>query len=84
MAAMTKQEKYIVYIGTAEYVLRVQELLWGLESWPERFRVVLPASKQWTATTMYGSSGREAAERATEFLSRFAGACNRLSHAKAR
>jgi hypothetical protein len=83
MAAMIKEERYIVYIGTEEHVMRVQELLWGLDSWPERFRVLLPASKESTATTIYGSTGREAAERATEFLSRLASAHNRLSHAKA-
>jgi hypothetical protein len=83
MATMIKEERYIVYISTEEYVLRVQELLWGLDAWPERFRVVLPASREWTATTMYASTGREAAERATEFLSRFARARNWLSHAKA-
>ena len=83
MATMIKEQRYIVYIGTEEHVLRVQELLWGLESWPERFRVLLPTSREWTATTIYGSTARETAERAMEYLSCFLGARARLIHAKA-
>jgi hypothetical protein len=82
MATMIKEEKYILYIGTEEYVLGVQELLWGLEAWPEKFRALLPESGEWTATTVYGSSGREAAERAMEYLSSYAVPCTPLSHAK--
>lgn len=83
MAMMIKEERYIVLIGREEHALRVRELVWGLEPWPEKIRVLLLASREWTATTIYGSTGRETAERATEFLSRFTGAHNRLSYAKA-
>jgi hypothetical protein len=83
VATMIREQRYIVYIGTEEHVLRMQELLWGSESWPERFRVLLPASREWAATTTYGSTGREAAERAMEYLSCFLGARVRLAHAKA-
>jgi hypothetical protein len=83
MATMIKEEKYTVYVGTEEYVLRVQELLWGLEPWPERFRAQIPASAEGNATMVYGSTGREAAERATEYLSYFSGARTWLSHARA-
>jgi hypothetical protein len=83
MATMIKEETYILYIGTEEYVLRVQELLWGLEPWPERFRVQIPASAERKATTVYGSTGRDAAERAMEYLSCFSAARTCLSHAKA-
>ena len=31
VATMIKEEKYILYVGTEEYVLGVQELLWGSE-----------------------------------------------------
>jgi hypothetical protein len=82
MATMIREDKYILYVGTEEYVLPVQELLLGLEPWPERFRALLPASKEWTATTVYGSSGREAAERAMEYLSLHSGPCTRLNQAK--
>jgi hypothetical protein len=83
MAAMIKEERYIPYLGTEEYALRVQELLWGLEPWLERFRAQIPASAERNATTVYGSTGREVAERATEYLSCFSGARSWLSHAKA-
>jgi len=79
---MIKEEKYIVYIGTEEYELRVQELLWGSEPWPERFRAQIPASAERKATTLFGSTGREAAERATEYLSCYSSVHTRLSHAK--
>lgn len=82
MATMIEEEKYILYIGTEEYVLGVQELLWGSEPWPERFRVQIPASAERKATTVYGSTGSEAAERATEYLTSYSGARTRLSHAK--
>lgn len=82
MATMIKEENYILYIGPDEFVLPVQELLSGLEAWPEKFRALLPASREWTATTVYGSTGREAAERAMEFLSLHSVPCTRLGHAK--
>jgi hypothetical protein len=82
MATMIREEKYVVYIDTEEHVLRVQELLFGLEAWPEKFRALLPASREWTATVVYGSSGREAAERATQYLSSFSVLTTRLSQAK--
>jgi hypothetical protein len=69
MATMIREERYILYLDSEEYVLRVQELLWGLDPWPEKFRALLPMSRNWTAHVVYGSSGREAAERAMEYLS---------------
>jgi len=82
MATMIKEERYVVYIDTEEYALRVQELLCGLEPWPERFRALLPESYKWTATVVYGSSGREAAERAMKYLSSLSVSSTRLSQAK--
>jgi hypothetical protein len=83
MGTIIKEERYIVYIGTEEHMLRVQELLRGLEPWPERFRAQIPASAERQATTVYGSTGREVVELATEFLNRFSVAHTRLSHATA-
>ncbi len=82
MATMIKEEMYVVYVGTEEYVLHVQELVWGLEPWPERFRAQLPMSSDWTATVVYGSTGREAAERATQYLSCVTAARTRLNNAR--
>ncbi len=78
MATTIKEERYIVYIGTEEHVLRVQELLEGLEPWPERFRARIPASAERHATTVYGSTEREVVERSTQFLSKFSVARTRL------
>jgi hypothetical protein len=69
MATMIKEEKYILYLDGEEHVLRVQELVLSLEPWPEKFRALLPASRRWTATMVYGFSGREAVERAMHYLS---------------
>jgi hypothetical protein len=82
MATVIKEERYVVYIDTEEHALRVQELLCGLEPWPEKFWALLPASQKWTATMVYGSSGREAAERAMMYLSSFLVSSARLSQAK--
>lgn len=82
MATMIREEKYIVNVGAEEYVLQVQELVWGLDHWPERFRACLPESRNWTATVVYGATAREAAERATEYLSCVTGTRPRMSQAK--
>jgi hypothetical protein len=82
MATMIKEERYIVYLDTEEHILRVQQLLSGLEPWPEKFRALLPSSEEWTATMVYGSSGIEAAERAMQYLSSFSVSSTRLSQAK--
>jgi len=82
MATMIREDKYILYVGTEEYVLPVQELLSGLEPWPEKFRALLPASREWTARTVYGSSGREAAERAMEYLTLYSCPSTQLNQAK--
>ena len=84
MATLIKEERYIVYIDTEENVLSVQELLSGLEPWPERFRAQIPPSVGRKATTVYGSTGREVVERATDYLSRFSGARTWLSDAATR
>ena len=82
MATIIKEQKYIVYIGAQEHVLRVQELLSGQDSWPEKFRALLPASPEWTATMVYGSTEIEAAERAMKYLSSYAFALSPLGHTK--
>jgi hypothetical protein len=68
MATMVKEERYIFRLHGAEHELRVQELVWGSEVWPERFRVELPAPDDREAVAFYGATGREAVERAAEYL----------------
>lgn len=82
MPTTIRETRYIVYIGLEEHVLRVQELLGGLEPWPARFRTQIPASAEREATTLYGATEKEVVERATEFLSKFAVARTRLGHAR--
>jgi len=82
MATMIKEEQYIICIGAEEHVIRVQELLWGSEAWPERFRARISQSMERLAITVYGSSGREVAERPVERLSHFSCEDNRLSGAR--
>ena len=69
MATMLKEEKYMLQIAYEEHVLQVQELVWGSESWPEKFRVQLPTSNGKKTTTIYGTTSREVVEVAAEYLS---------------
>jgi hypothetical protein len=50
-------------------VLRVEELVWGSTTWPERFRVRVPAARTRNSRKFYGTTAREAVERAIEYLS---------------
>lgn len=71
MATMTKEDRYVLRLGGVELELQVQELVWGSESWPERCRVALTARDGEKPVTFYGATGREAVERAAEYLLRF-------------
>lgn len=69
MSVLLKEERYILYSGMREYVIRVQELVGGDEAWPGRFRIELPASEERRAARFYGSSSSEVVERAIRYLS---------------
>jgi hypothetical protein len=83
MAAMIKEERYVVYIGDKKHVLHVQELLWGLGPWPERFRAEIPQYAESKAVTVYGCTEREVAERVVEHLRQLPAERNELSRAEA-
>jgi hypothetical protein len=68
MAEFIKEERFLFFVGTKEHVLRVQELLWGSMAWPERFRIH-DGSYRRDAQNFYGTTAREAVERAIEYLS---------------
>ena len=68
MTTLLREERYILRSGNQEHVLRVQELISGSEAWIERFRVQLSASNLRAAKTIYGSTGREVAEKAAAYL----------------
>ena len=67
MTELIKEERFLFFVGTKQHVLRVQELLWGSTAWPERFRV--HGSYRRNAQNFYGTTAREAVERAIEYLS---------------
>ncbi len=69
MAELIKEERFLFFVGTKEHVLRVQELLWGSTAWPERFRIHVHGSYRRDAQNFYGTTAREAVERAIEYLS---------------
>jgi phenylacetate-coenzyme A ligase PaaK-like adenylate-forming protein len=69
MANLIREERYILQMGTEEHILRVQELVLGAETWPERFRIKMPASHTREAKTFYGATSDEVVRRAVEFLS---------------
>jgi|HubBroStandDraft_6_1064221.scaffolds.fasta_scaffold527827_2 phenylacetate-coenzyme A ligase PaaK-like adenylate-forming protein len=68
MPTILREVPYTVCVRGEEYSLRVQELISGSESWPEKFRVQLHASLRHRAQTIYGPSDQEVAEKAAEYL----------------
>jgi phenylacetate-coenzyme A ligase PaaK-like adenylate-forming protein len=69
MASLIREERYLFRIGTEEHILRVQELIWGGEAWPEPFRIEICASGGHKAAKFYGTSAREVVEMVAEYLS---------------
>ena len=69
MAELLKEERYIFFLGTTEYVLRVQELIKGSSLWPERFRIQVAASYSRAGRKFYGTTSQEVVALATEYLS---------------
>jgi phenylacetate-coenzyme A ligase PaaK-like adenylate-forming protein len=69
MASLIREDRYLLRIGAEEHILRVQELVWGSERWPEPFRVEICASGGHKAAKFYGTSAREVVEMAAEYLS---------------
>jgi phenylacetate-coenzyme A ligase PaaK-like adenylate-forming protein len=82
MSAIIREERYILYVGLKEHVLRVQQLISSSESWPEGFRVLIPASVDMQATSVYGSTAKEVAERAFAYLAFTSGASTWLNGSK--
>lgn len=68
MANLITEYRYILQIGVEEVVLRVQELIWGAEPWPEKCRIQLPASPTRAAQKFYGANPREVVEKAVQYL----------------
>lgn len=69
MDPLLKAERYISQIGTTETFARIEELIRGMECWPEKFRTHVTATHDHAAKTVYGSTAREAVEKAVEYIS---------------
>lgn len=73
MTNLIRQERYVFQTATEEQMLRVEELVFGDEEWPERCRVDIPKTRTHAAKRFYGPTPQVAAERAAEYLSGSAG-----------
>lgn len=69
MASLIKEERYICHIGTEEHILRVQQLVYGEEPWPQRYRLDLPASSARPARRFYAADPIRVAKQAVKYLS---------------
>lgn len=69
MSVLLKEERYILYSGLEEHVMRVQEPVEGDVIGPGRFRIELSASEGKRAARFYGSSSSEVIKKATRYLS---------------
>ena len=68
MATLIKEERYLVRIGSHEYVLRPQLLLSGNEVWPERWLVDVAASSEIQPRRFYGKTSLQVAAKAARHL----------------
>jgi hypothetical protein len=68
VAQLIREFRYILQVGAEEIDMRVQELVWGSERWPERCRIHVTASHTRKAQRFYGATPRETVEQAVEYL----------------
>lgn len=68
MDTILREERYIVFVNTQEHVFRIHELVSGPESWPNPFRLVLPASHSYKSRTFYGHSSADVAQEAAQYI----------------
>ncbi len=69
MPSLIKEVRYVLQVGMEERFLRVQEYVWGTETWPNKCRVHVPASSSRAAKTMYAVNPDQAAEQAAKYIS---------------
>jgi hypothetical protein len=68
MYTLIKEHRYIVYDLRGSLILRIEELIGGVNSWPAPFRLRLAGSRTEEAKTFYGSTSEEVARQAASFL----------------
>jgi|HubBroStandDraft_6_1064221.scaffolds.fasta_scaffold39889_3 hypothetical protein len=70
---LLREHRFKFFVGAEDYVFRVEELVTGTSSWPDRCRLRLPASARTEAKTFYGASCVEVAEKAAGFIASHSG-----------
>jgi phenylacetate-coenzyme A ligase PaaK-like adenylate-forming protein len=68
MVALIKEERYLVRIGSNEFVLRPRLLISGNEVWPDRWQVDVAESAGIQAKRFYGETSMQVAARAAKHL----------------
>jgi hypothetical protein len=68
MCVVLKEHRYVVHVGTAKHVLRIEELVFGPALWRDKFRLQIPADPNSQAKTIYGASAEEVAKLGAGFL----------------
>jgi hypothetical protein len=68
MVALIKEERYLVRIGSNEYVLRPQLLISGDEVWPDRWQVDVAASPGIQPKRFYAETSMQVAAKAAKHL----------------
>jgi hypothetical protein len=67
MWVILKEHRYVVQVGAANHVLRIEELVSG-PVWRDKFRLLIPAGPNSQAKAIYGATADEVAELAADFL----------------
>jgi hypothetical protein len=65
---LLKEHRFKFVAGTETVLFRIEELVKGPTTWPQRFKLTLPASFHSEAKTFYGQSCYEVAEEAANFM----------------
>ena len=68
MCVIFKEHRYVVQVGAASHMLRIEELVSGPALWRAKFRLHIPADSNSQAKTLYGASAEEVAELGADFL----------------
>jgi hypothetical protein len=68
MVALIKEERYLVRIGSKEYVLRPQQLISGDEVWPDTWQLDVTASPGIQPKRFYGETSMQVAAKAAKHL----------------
>ena len=68
MAALVKEERFVVRIGNEEHILRAQQLVLGNEKWPDEWQLTVAASHGRSAKCFYAATSVAVAAKAMNYL----------------